>query len=107
MITTTEHIESKEGCCICGFKFEPPANNLRCNLTSYPALFGGRICSDCENKFKRNKIPSSGQTEVERDYKAFLDGKRNYPIRVQITCADGCEINSPISDKAAKSFLVS
>lgn len=98
MITTTKQINAMK-CDICNVDIE--------TIPSRPALFGGRICCDCDGKFKRNNIPSSGQTPVEKDYKAFLDGKREYAITVRITCADGCEINSPISDKAAKSFLMS
>ena len=103
MITTTKHIDAMK-CDICATELKPDGKP---EVPSVPALFGGRICCYCDHQFKRSTITSSGQTAVEKDYKAFLDGKRNYPIRVQITCADGCEINSPISDKAAKSFLVS
>lgn len=103
MITTTKHIDAMK-CDICATELKPEHSR---EVPSVPALFGGRICCNCDHKFKRSTIPSSGQTPVEKDYKAFLDGKREYAITVRITCADGCEINSPISDKAAKSFLVS
>lgn len=99
MITTTENIEA-ERCQCC-------ANPLKLTegYRSYPSALGGRICCDCEDKFSRKPIPKEGQTALEYDYKQFLAGKRDYGIKVQITCADGSEILTPVSDRMAKAFL--
>lgn len=93
----TEENKAEEPCAICGKE----TNGDR----TFPALFIGRICVDCEHSTKRNKIAVAWQTELEKDYKAFLDGKRDYPIQVRIVCDSGEEILSPVSDKLARAFL--
>lgn len=102
MITTTENIEA-ERCQCCNEPLMP--DESRWNRGSYPSVLGGRICSDCENQFSRKPFKIACETDLEKDYAAFLKGKRDYGIKVQITCADGSEILSPVSDRMAKAFL--
>lgn len=78
---------------------------MRREKFGHPAAGGGRICDTCEGQFSRKPIKSEPQSDVEKDYAAFLKGKRDYGIKVQITCADGSEILSPVSDRMAKAFL--
>ncbi len=111
MIATTKQLEQLF-CVCCGNPVdnEPRSAWQKAPTSSLPSVTGGRICCECDSQIQRTPVSkylgSAGQTAVERDYKAFLDGKRDYPILVQITCADGSEILSPVSDKAAKAFLV-
>lgn len=102
MITTIENIDA-ERCQCCNTLIRKSESVY--DRTSYASVLGGRICADCESQFSRKPIKSEPQSDVEKDYAAFLKGKRNYPMAVRITCADGSEICTPVNERLAKAFL--
>ena len=61
-----------------------------------------RICESCESRFKRTKIKqkmSSIERQHNRDYKAFLKGKKFNEVKVLHTAKDGATENARPSDE--------
>lgn len=80
---------SKQECGLCGTDIT--------DTYSYPALFVGRICTECESVFKRTKIPPYRETHKMRNYLRGIERRlHSVPFKMKIRLKNGVTFNHPI-----------